>query len=272
MTLPEPSAFAVTNHREWIGRKEAALRRRQLDCDCPNRGEVFFHLWCDRLACREHADAEHDCDQFKGKSGIEEESAPVRAVGRAELLAGLRYDPGTSTTLCDGAGGVWEIPVNGDAPRRVAPSLAEMNAASAAVRARRHGFSTTHWGGITGWRTICACQQGFGEESWHEHAHEHGVDPHGRHLDGTPCPCLTRCEQADPPAPPVDEHFRGQLTTFIEENDEALARLSDGPSPHHVDTAAGSFHLIGAGESMPETPCDCPKPVPWWRRMLGGDR
>lgn len=78
--LGDPGAYAVSTHRAWIGRKEVKLKRRTLDCGCPNRGEVFFHLWCDRLACREHADSAHDCGEFKGESSSEKEPAPVGAI------------------------------------------------------------------------------------------------------------------------------------------------------------------------------------------------
>lgn len=116
--LGDPGAYAVSAHRAWIGRKEANLRRRTLDCGCPNRGEVFFHLWCDRLACREHADAPHDCGRFKGKGGIEEGAAPVGAIvmprdASATVATTRIFDETHRFTLAD-----WEE-------------------ASAAVRARR---------------------------------------------------------------------------------------------------------------------------------------
>lgn len=302
--LGDPGAFAVSTHRAWIGRKEANLRRRTLDCGCPTTGEVFFHLWCDRLACREHADAEHDCGEFKGKSSSEEESVPAEAVvdgtddrsgmccstcGRwvhsvtdwnaAEQVCRscvgqpLRHHEECGCVSCVTSAhcSAMRAPVTEDPGPVPRPSftLADMEEASAAVRARRerepqpvrHGFSTTHWGGITGWRTICCCLQGFGEESWHAHAHEHGVDPHGRHLDDAPCPCLIRCEQA--PAP-VDEHECGNCGAV----DPASCAFNDAPP---VDAALEPDQLLAdivTAFEIADRPLTAP--VPWWRRMLGG--
>lgn len=238
-------------YNAWTGRKATALRRPKLDCGHPKADDVHFHLWCDRLTCSpECAEAPHDCGEFKGKSesGIEEEAVEPEAVVDAPYVclhgtvggcddpwappATIAMPADQFDALMATIDGPDDMPALRAIHERRHPTLAEMNAASAAVRARReqapqpirHGFSTTHWGGITGWRTICCCQQGFGEEYWHTHAHEHGVDPHGRHRDGAPCPCLTRCEQAAPSA------------------DAALEPALD--------------------EQIPV--------APWWRRMLGG--
>jgi hypothetical protein len=80
---------------------------------------VYFHLWCDRLACREHADAPHDCEQFKGESGSEEESAEREVT--ADVLLGPEWARCPVVTLAP--------------PTSL--TLADMEAASAAVRARR---------------------------------------------------------------------------------------------------------------------------------------
>lgn len=235
------------------------------------------------------------------------ESAPVEAAGPVAVLdeafgPGIVMDADQFDEFMATIDEPDDVtPLGRAAERRHRFTLADMEEASAAVRARRpgrreqqparHGFSTTHWGGITGWRTICACQQGFGEESWHAHAHEHGVDPHGRHLDGAACPCLTQCEQADPPAPPVDAALEpaeveccghttpGLLGTRLlfcteptghegDHRDDAGCSWSE--IPRHSDS--GRWHIIGTGDQVFESPCDCPKPLPWWRRMFGGTR
>lgn len=153
--LGDPGAYAVTNHRAWIGRKEAKLRRHLLDCGCRNLGEVFFHLWCDRLACERHADSPHDCERFKGKNGIEEEeSEPVAAVVEAPYVCshcgtvGGCNDPWTPpATITIPADQFDELMATIDEPdempglQRAAErrrlTLADMEEASEAVRARR---------------------------------------------------------------------------------------------------------------------------------------
>lgn len=115
----------------WTGRKTSALRRPKLDCGHPKGEEVHFHLWCDRLSCSpECAEAEHDCGEFKGKSGIEEGAAPVEAVSPADAVAAwgmtaAQYVPWVAALRQ--ANGIPEPTF----------TLADMEAASAAVQAKR---------------------------------------------------------------------------------------------------------------------------------------
>ncbi len=68
----------------------------------------------------------------------------------------------------------------------------------------RHGLANVHWAGVLGWRNVCACGLSMTDERWHAHAHEHGVDPHGRHLDAQPCPCETTCPSVPSTKEPTD--------------------------------------------------------------------
>jgi hypothetical protein len=198
---------------------------------------VYFHLWCDRLACREHADAPHDCGRFKGKDSIEEESASVEVAPSVPLLDGLGYDPGTTTTYGDGSGGVHEVPV-GEAPPLAGWSLADMEAASAAVRARRDAPGDQH-----------RCDNCM------------GISPQTCMFNsGAPADAAL---EPDPPRWPRDANGRlimqprpvGRDTVDLAEAmnalDNAGSAASDGPRPRESALPAAS---------------------PWWRRMLGGTR
>jgi hypothetical protein len=69
-----------SSYQAYTARKASKLSRPKLDCGCPKDGPVYAHLWCDRLACRDHADDVHDCSAFGGaKSGTEEKPEPVEA-------------------------------------------------------------------------------------------------------------------------------------------------------------------------------------------------
>lgn len=116
-------------YNAWTGRKATALRRPKLDCGHPKVEDVHYHLWCDRLSCStECADADHDCGEFKGKSGSEEEAEPVKAAPQEwaspELMA--TFDAAVIALDAATAG----MPRSGI-------TLADMEEASAAVRARR---------------------------------------------------------------------------------------------------------------------------------------
>lgn len=142
--------------------------------------------------------------------------------------------------------GIFDALAAGQCPpvERLHPSLAEMNEASAAVRARRAPVDEQEGGQVgfdIGLRRI---NDGIVEALEAGHVRLPWIC--SRCLTELPwdLPGLRRLHEVngcDPAAPPVDEHFREQLTTFCEENDETLARLID-------------------------------QPVPWWRRMLGGPR
>lgn len=68
------------SYQAYTARKASRLSRPRLDCGCPKDGPIYGHLWCDRLACRDHADDVHDCSAFGGaKSGTEKVSEPLEA-------------------------------------------------------------------------------------------------------------------------------------------------------------------------------------------------
>lgn len=104
-----------STYNAWLGRKQTTLRRPTLDCGCVNGGVVSFHLWCDRLACPEHAESPHDCGEFKGsKSGIEEEAVEPEAVAAFGLVdgnlpEGAEFDPVTGSVT-------WAMNSSGSAP------------------------------------------------------------------------------------------------------------------------------------------------------------
>jgi hypothetical protein len=69
---------------EWQDLKDAKLSRDLLDCECPNDGRVVAgHLWCDRLACEEHADDAHDCP---GAPAQRRADADARAAGTSAVV------------------------------------------------------------------------------------------------------------------------------------------------------------------------------------------
>lgn len=265
---PDPPSAGVSALNAWIGRKEAKLRRSKLDCGCPNvAGEVFFHLWCDRLACEKHADSPHVCGEFKGKSSIEDEAVepevfpaplgPPVATGNsspegrrqfvadvaafhAAIVAGSSWPPAVADDVTvmpadqfDDLMATIDEPDEMPALRRAAerrhPTLAEMNAASAAVRARMP------W--------ICPrCRTEF---SWDLPGLRRLHEANG-------------CEPAEV-APPVDAALQpgptgDEVADFVE---EALG----------VEVEPWQRALLAANPSLGVPPDPT---LPWWRRMLGG--
>ncbi len=192
-------------YNAWTGRKTTALRRPKLDCGHPKRDEVHFHLWCDRLSCStECAEAEHDCEQFKGKSSIDKGSDEAEAfpAPQGPPVATGDSSPEARRQFVADVAAFRTMLATGDIPARPAdrePSftLADMEAASAAVRARRHAVPVEpDPTSISLYHVSPAVPEPSGS-------------PHGIHLlpygstawcRGPGCP---RCP-ADLPAPPVD--------------------------------------------------------------------
>lgn len=305
------------SYSAWTGRKAAALKRTTLDCGHKQIDEVHFHLWCDRLSCStECADAPHDCGEFKGKSGGEEEAvepevAPLLTLDDVASVAfelRQRSPEGRRTYLAEqraqhvamGAPTVWLEAFDAQAAalddmavlpddlpglrraierrrsgeqaveallgpawarcpsvtlvpaddNRPSFTLADMEAASAAVRARRDAaleevaeanveVSARFADHLPPGYTVFFDREPLlpGEEEWAAANPSLGLPVTIAvevSRDGTSAVAVRDSDghvHLIDPAPPVDEHFTGQLNTFIEENDETLHRLSDEPDP-----------------------------------------
>lgn len=289
-------------YNAWTGRKTSALRRHTLDCGHAKQEDVFFHLWCDRLSCStECADAPHDCEQFKGKSSIEEEAVEAEAVVEARgapVATGDSSPEGRRRFAADvayfraalAAGASWP-PVEPEveaAPPRSGITLADMEAASEAVRARRHQiadlFDVPHElvepGPWSHRRSVDPAA--IDEPSWAwtditEYVRR--VDPalpgHMVTLDNSSATCtLFERIEAEGDTPPVD--------AALEEPDPSTAlnrHLAEVGAPLHDGHSALTAEQLGAlnNRHRPVPWCVCPpcqerRALPWWRRMLGGTR
>lgn len=263
-------------YNAWTGRKATALRRHVLDCGHPKRDDVYYHLWCDRLSCSpECAEAEHDCELFKGKSSIEEEAAPVEddaeatrrvalrrrspedraayfAARRAELVADgasvehlaafdalAAFDGDTTIVPADQFDELMatidapdEMPGLQRAHERRHPTLAEMNEASAAVRARQ---------GVRG-----------------------RVEPDGPIHPG-PGTFLPLGEVYLRPGAEPQAYWPDPSVTF------AVDVSTDGTGAVAVRDSNGHVHLAEVSPPV-DAALDHADDRPWWRRILGGDR
>jgi hypothetical protein len=109
-----------SSYQAYTARKASRLSRPKLDCGCPKGGPVYGHLWCDRLACSDHADDVHDCSAFGGaKDGIGKAPEPVvlppGVLTDEEFLEALDGAPGVDAFLDELAGAI--IEARADAPQ-----------------------------------------------------------------------------------------------------------------------------------------------------------
>lgn len=289
------------SYSAWTGRKAAALKRKTLDCGHKQIDEVHFHLWCDRLSCStECADAPHDCAEFKGKSGIEEEAVPVEAAPREWASPALQATFDAAVASLDAA--MAEAPRSGI-------TLADMEAASAAVRARqgvrgrvepdgpihpgpgtflplgevylRSGAEPrAYWPDPSVTFAVDVSADGSGavavrDSDGHIHLAEvaspvdAALEPTGDHSSHS-----LQWVGACPECPPVD--------AALEEPDPTSAlnqHLAEMGAPLHAPGQTLTAEQLGAlnNRHRPVPWCVCPpcqdrRALPWWRRMFGGTR
>lgn len=258
MTVLDDSA-ADKRYTDWIGRKKATLRRPTLDCGCANKGDVAFHLWCDRLACEKHAEDPHDCSEFKGNSSIEKEAATVEAATVLPVRPAL---PLHDDLVSFDAGIGTEAPVRrSDRQPTRGPINPEVHEALRR-EVRRQGLTTYEIDGVT----YHVDQPDTVAEAWSSNP------------SSNPIADITAAYRRilDHPTFEQDAHaFRVNLATF----GPVDAALEPDPTPYRtcLERLGAEREARGPGineppfsmsfnDPWPTTTTDDQPPVPWWRR------
>lgn len=78
MITPRYQGPEVDPHVAWTKVKSSAMKRPYLDCGCRNDGrDTFLHLGCSRIACKQHADDQHECQHYEPESPPRDPAPPL---------------------------------------------------------------------------------------------------------------------------------------------------------------------------------------------------
>jgi hypothetical protein len=285
------------------------------DCGCPNIGVSATCVTCGWWSCRDHMWDAHDCRAVEPEAVVAEPGPPVAwvQVDTPEWVSFVDpAEPGhiaTDTARPAGFQRFERIASEGPVRRIPGPDRVHATQVTVMTEAEAESYRRMQTLSLECSRHRPMCS---------------GCD--GLAMDNFPCthdchePAVCSCPEVDisafgdrmrpvimrgrdpgcrvhpaPGAPPVDEHFRGHLAAFIDENDETLRRLVDAP---HVDaalqpdldgpasTSAGAspegavtFDLRPAGlksetgsrlANVSQRPDSGYAARPWWRRILPG--